>query len=715
MRWQRYISAALLAALLAPAGAEEPDSRKKRQLSRLTNHQERAVEGLQVLLRRIETLTRDLERRGEKAKADLLRQAVAIVTEKSIEVDHTAASHGTSHKELGDLETAMNEMTRILKEDPNRTEEVQRLGQKVVGTLEHIVHVLTGQDELKSLEEREKALNDARAEVGELAKRQRALREKTRNTVPRTAAEQAAAAADKELERLARELERLDQRSRQELKDVDAARERVTRLKGLLQRQQRLHQETAVRAGRTDKLTPRLNRALAELEAVARTARTAETEAAEKGTLSELAREVGELAQRQAKIAAEIGVRAKLEAAAESLEPGAPEAQANAALDDAAKVSPEADAQALRLAAANLKDPQAKAEATKTVQSALKRMASRETLARDEEAVARDVERALARGPEVAQAKLSEAAKQAKLAAERLKDTKPGNRAAQAAREASDALRDAAQQLQRAAEAGARAGTDEQQAKRREVAALRAEQVANELEKLAEDSDAKKAGMSGTVDEAREAARRAAEELKRAAKAGRKGDSDRAGEEAGAAADRVERAIRAVREGLKEGQDLPERQGRVAEDLKHLAEKWEEADEKAKLERAGRSATQAQEALRKSDMAEAEARQNEVLEELKKLVQRAEAGAAAVAQNQQPALQRAEAATQSATEKAGRIQDTLQKGARAARENDSRRRMEEAGERTREAAEALRRSLRRLKQAMPKSAEQDRREAMEKV
>jgi hypothetical protein len=221
--------------------------------------------------------------------------------------------------------------------------------------------------------------------------------------------------------------------------------------------------------------------------------------------------------------------------------------------------------------------------------------------------------------------------------------------------------------------------------------------------------------MSATVDEAKEAARRAAAELKRAAKAGRQGASDRAAEEAGAAADRVERAIRAVRDGLQEGQDLPERQGRVAEDLEHLAEKTKEATEKAKLERARKSAGKAQEALRKSDMSEAEAHQKAVLEELKKLVSGAEAGAATAGRTHQPELQRAEAGTERATKKAERVGDALEKGARAARENDSRRRMEEAGERTREAAEALRRSLRRLKQAMPKSAEQDRREAMEKV
>jgi hypothetical protein len=717
MAWQRCVSAALLAALLAPAGAQESDSRAKKALYPLINRQERTVEGLQNLLRRIDTLTEDLDRRGEKAKADLLRQAVAIVTEKSIEVDHTAASHGTSHKELGDLETAMNEMARILKEDPNRTEEVQRLGQKVVGALEHIVHVLTGQDELKSLQEREKAVNDARAEANELAKRQQALREKTRNTVPRTAAEKAATAAGKDLERLARELDRLDQRARQELKEVDAARERVTRLKDLLHRQQRLLQETAVRAGRTDKLTPRINRALAELEAIARAARTAEDEAAEKGTLSELAREVAELARRQGKIADEIEARARLEAAADSLARNVPEAELKTALEEAAKAAPEIDAQALRHAAANLKkdDPEAKARAQKAIQAALSRMASRETLARDEEAVGRDVERALARGPETAQAKLSEAAKQAKLAAERLKNERPGGRAAEAARLASDALHDAANQLRKQADAGVRAGTDEQQAKRREVAALRAEQVAKELEKLAEDGDTKKAGMSGVVAEAKAAAQRAAEELKRAAKAGRARENDRAHEEAGAAADRVERALRAVRESLKEGADLPERQGRVAEDLKHLAEKTKAAEEKAKLNRAGQSAEQAQEALRKSDMGKAEAHQKDVLEALEKLVQQAEAGAATAARNQEPALKRAEAGTGSATDKANRIEEALRKGARSARENDSRRRMEEAGERTREAAEALRRSLRRLKQAMPKSAEQDRREAMEKV
>ena len=96
MAWQRCVSAALLAALLAPAGAQESDSRAEKALYRLINRQERTVEGLQNLLRRIETLTKDLERRGENAKAELLRQAVAIVTERSIEVDHTAASRGTS-------------------------------------------------------------------------------------------------------------------------------------------------------------------------------------------------------------------------------------------------------------------------------------------------------------------------------------------------------------------------------------------------------------------------------------------------------------------------------------------------------------------------------------------------------------------------------------------------------------------------------------------
>jgi len=290
-----------------------------------------------------------------------------------------------------------------------------------------------------------------------------------------------------------------------------------------------------------------------------------------------------------------------------------------------------------------------------------------------------------------------------------------GVRGADAARVASDALHEAAKQLRQAADAGSRTGADEQQAKRREVAALRAEQVAKELEKLAEDGDARKAGMSGTVEDAKDAAKRAAEELKRAAKAGRTRENDRAREVAAAAAERVERAVRAMRESLKEGADLPERQGRIAEDVKNLAERTKEAEEKASLSRAGRSAEQAQEALRKSELGKAEARQKEVLEELEKLVRQAEAGAASAAQSHEPALKRAEDGTRSAMDKAGRIEETIQKGARAAREDDSRRRMEEAGERTREAAEALRRSLRRLQQAMPKSAEQERREAMEKV
>ncbi|MHC4547284.1 MAG: hypothetical protein ACYTEZ_00790 [Planctomycetota bacterium] len=708
----RWICPVLLAVLLAPAHAEENDRSKMRVLHTLANRQERAAEGLQSLLSRIEVLTRDLRDRGDKEKADLLEQAAAIVTEKRIGVSTVRGSGGKAHAILGDLEAAMNEMARILKERPEATAEVQDLGQKVVATLDNIVHVLTGQDELKSLEQREKALNDARADVNELAQQQRRLKEQTRNTVPRTRAEQATAVALKDLERLARDLRSLDRRARQDLREIDAAREYASRLQDLVRRQQRLKQETAVRAGRTDKLTPRVNRAVAELEAVARAARAAEEEEAVKGTLAEIARKVGELARRQEKIAAEIERRAKLERARGRLE-GADAAELKKTLEEVARSAPAAEAAALRQAAANLEaNPRARDQVAAAIQATLERMASPETLARDERALARDVERARGGAPGKAEASLKEAERKARQAAERLEAGRHGD---QPAREAADALREAAQQLKREADQARAAVAGEQQAKRREIAAARAERAAKELARLAEDRDTRNAGMSGDVQQAREAARRAAEELRRATTAGRRGETSRARDEAGAAAERLEKAMRDLREGLAEGEDLVERQGHVAEDLKNLADRRKQAEERAKLRAASDHAQQAQGALRRSALEEAAAEQDEVLARLEELVRQAEAQAQAAARAQAAALKRAQDQTRAATEKASRIAKNLEQGGRTARENDARRRMEEAQQKTEEAAEALRRSLRRLGQAMPKSAEQERREAMDKV
>ena len=60
-----------------------------------------------------------------------------------------------------------------------------------------------------------------------------------------------------------------------------------------------------------------------------------------------------------------------------------------------------------------------------------------------------------------------------------------------------------------------------------------------------------------------------------------------------------------------------------------------------------------------------------------------------------------------------RSERLVQQGSRQAKENDSRRRLEQAEEQTRQAEEALRRSLRRLGEGMPKSAEEDRREEIQ--
>jgi len=265
MRRLIILPALILIPLAAPAQDVSP---RAGTISRLAGRQEQAVRDLQNLLQDIHVLIDDLRSRGENDKADLLQQAVAIVTSEQISVAYVKEGDGTSRKLLGDLERAMNEMTRILKERPEATQEVQVLGQQVVDTLEQVVGVLTGQDELKSLEAREAALNEARATAQELAEKQRELREQTRNTAGRTPAEEAAARAAQALDKLAKELAELDRQARDELQELDAAREHAARLEDLLNRQQRLRQETAIRSGKADRLTPELNRAIAELEAI---------------------------------------------------------------------------------------------------------------------------------------------------------------------------------------------------------------------------------------------------------------------------------------------------------------------------------------------------------------------------------------------------------------------------------------------------------------
>jgi hypothetical protein len=161
-------------------------------------------------------------------------------------------------------------------------------------------------------------------------------------------------------------------------------------------------------------------------------------------------------------------------------------------------------------------------------------------------------------------------------------------------------------------------------------------------------------------------------------------------------------------------EDLAGRQGLVADDLKGLAERPGETQREA-LEAAANAAASARDEVRKDDPAAAQKHQDEVIRQLDKLVADAQREAQATAEKNAGALQRMQAATEAAAKRAEEIGKGLGEGARAARESDSRGRLEQAAAETKEAEEALRRSLRRLQQGLPKSAEQDRREADQKV
>jgi len=697
---------------VALPGARAQESEDKKVLSILATRQRRAVEDLKKQLDDIRALAGNLRQRGEGDKAQLLEQAVAIVTQKNIKTTSAGGATGPAGAILRDLENAMVELARILDERPHATAEAQRLGRKIVDTLDEVVMVLIGEDDLESLEEREKSLRDARQEARALTRRQEDLRKETRSTVDRTPAEKAAEKAARDLEQLEKEIDDLDRKAKRELRAIDEALEQAARIEALKRRQQRLRQETALRQGRADRLTPRINRALAEMDAVAREARKASEESAEKGQLTQLAREVGDLAKRQEEIANEIAARETLERAREAAKQGS-DAELRKALEKAAERSPEAVAAALRRAGANLDaDPEARAKAQAALEKALEDVASRETLARDEHAAARDVARAFDRTPGEAEAELAEAAKEAREAAGKLEAGESGEGAA---RKSADALKKAAETLKEAAEAQAAKQRAEARAAAREAAAERAEKAAGELEKLAEEQETRDAGMRGTVSRAAEAAREAAAEMRKSAEAAREGATSRAAEEARAAAERTERAMGELKESARAGADLQERQGRVAEDLNALAGDTKEPGKQERLQAAGSSAKEARERIRKGDLAGAARKQDEVIEELDKLAQEAGQSVEDAAAKHKAALDATQAGSRKAAEKAREIAENLAKGARAAKENDARRRMESAQEMTQEAEKALRRSLRRLGERMPKSAEQDRKAARQKI
>jgi len=707
MRPRLTLLLALAGALALPAGGQEPRSTSP-VLQKLAGRQKRAAQQLADLLEKMDVLREDLRRRGEKEKAEILDRVSAIVLQKKIPVSQVAAGNERTEGVLGDLQRAMNDMTRTLEERPDATEEVQRLGKNVVETLEDILHILTGPDEVKSLGEREAAIRDARTEVNAAARRERELLQETRTSAPRTAAEEAAQKSARDLAQLGEQLKDLDRKARAELSDIDAARERATQLADLLSRQQRLRQETAVRTGgASDELPPQVNRALAELEALAREARAAEEEAIAKGSLGEVARELDALARRQEAAAKEIAAREALESARDA----ADGANAKEKIEKAAEAAKGEDAEALRRIASALDtDAASREKARQALDALLAHSSSKETLARDEESVARDTSAAMAGAPDAAAGALKEAAEEAAHAAEGLKAGRTGE---EAARKSAEALRRAQEAAAKAAkEAAARMTGGED--KKAADAAARARALALELKKLAEHPKAKEEGLANTADAARAAAERAAEDLDAAAGAAREGQAGRAEEQARAAAERAERAMRDLQDAVRPSEDLAERQGLIGDDLKSLAERPKEAEADAMRAAAEQSAA-ARDEIRSGDPAAAQKHQDEVIRELERMAKEAAQQADATAARNGAALQRIEAATEAAAARSDEIGKGLGEGARSARENDARRRLEDAGERTKEAAEALRRSLRRLQQGLTKSAEQDRQEAQEKV
>jgi hypothetical protein len=706
MRPRHLLPLALAGALVLPSRGEEPENRSP-VLQKLASRQQRAAQQLKDLLGQVQVLAEDLRRRNEKDKALMLERAVAIVLQQKIPVSSVAAGDEKGELVLGDLQHAMNQMARILEQRPDATAEVQNLGVKVVETLQQVLHVLTGPDDIKSLGEREEALRDARAEVAGLAKRERELRQQTQTAAGRTAAEEAARRSAEELARLGEQLQELDRRARAELKEIDAARERATRLSDLLSRQQQLQQETQVRSGsEADTITPQVNRALAELEAIARAARAAEEAAAAKGTLGDSAREIEALARRQQAVAREIAMREALERARDA----ADGAKAKEETEKAAALSEGAEKDALRRIAAGFESDEAGREkARAAVEAILAKGPSKEALAEDEAGVAKDAENALASAPPVAEDALHEAATEAARAAEGLKT---GRAAEGSAKKAAEALRRAQEAVAKAAkeEKGGSGGEEKQAAE----AAARARALAAEAKALAESEKAKEGGMAAAAEATRDAAERAAAELDAAAEAARAGDAQRAEEQARDAAERTEQAMRELGAKVRVGADLAERQGLVADDLRNLADQPAEKDAPG-LREAAEHASGARDEIRKADLAAAKKQQEQVIEKLGELVKKAEAQAQEAAEKNKAALEQTQQATEAAAKRAEEIGKGLGEGARSARESDARRRMESAAARTQEAAEALRRSLRRLQQGLSKSAEQDRLEAKESV
>ncbi|MHC4957059.1 MAG: hypothetical protein ACYTGN_01690 [Planctomycetota bacterium] len=708
----RIFLACLIALAMAP---EAPAQGSKLRLDHLRREQKDIANQLKSRVDQMKELIEDLRRRGETRKADLLAEAIAIVDSKEISLDNQSGSG-----QLADLRAAVLQMARTLEDRPNATDEVQDLAQQVVKVLDKVVATLLDKDDLASLEEREKAISDIREKAKQLARRQAELKRQTRAAVPRSEAEKTAQAASKELKRLEQELQKLDDQARRALSGLEKAREWASALRELSERQQRIQSDTKVRAGAADKITPRVNRAMTELEAIAKAADDAAKREGDKADLAELARDTRALAQRQAELADDVAKRARLEQMRESLSADrAPNEKAQ--IGKAAEQSEGKLADALRKAAANPEDKATLEQARKAVDEALKGVRSRPTLAMDQQALRREIDRAVMQAPEASEGPSKAATKALNDARRRAGDAakalEQGTDAEAATKDAADKLKEAADAFQKASATETDKRRDAAQQQQLERAAKRAAKLAQDLKELADEKATQDAGLMGLAKQAEAAAKAAGKELERAAKAGQQGESKQAQDQAEAARDRAERARKELADGVRERQDLAQRQGKLADDLKAMvgrAARKGEQDEKA-VRKAMDAAAQAQDALKKAQFKDAAGPQKEVVDALKEMAQRADQAVKKAAQDQQAALKQMQQRTQQAADKAGKLSQQLKQGAQQAREKDARRRMESAAQKTEKAAEALRRSLRRLKDLMPKPAEQERRAAKDQI
>jgi len=700
--------------IVVPLGAQEP-AKRRRDVEQVTARQKDAVAQLERILKTIEGLAVELDERGDTQKAKQLRDAITRIEARAIPISTLAQGDGTGSKSLGDLVSAMNTMASILEQSPERAPEVGEIGIKVIDVLCQIVTLLSGEDDLASLEQREKDLEDARNEVRKAARRQNELRKQTRASTPRTPAEAAAEQGRRALDQLLKEIDALDRDARRELAQLDEARERASRLEALARRQRALRTETKIRAGAADTLRPKINRAVAELESLQRAAQDAADKAAERDVAGELSRKIAELAARQKRLVADIAARHALERAVSALEPDTKidDAEIKKILEEASAAAPDsakAEADALRQAAGAKLSPDERKLLHVAAKSALDQAPSRETLQRDEKVMAREIERS-AKEADTAVAKKLDEAKQAAFDA--AKALERGRSATEAAQKAHKALIEAAKAL---AEKGAKATEESRNAEADKQAkrAADARKLAKDLEKMANEKGAEEAGLKESLQQGATATSRAAKDLEKAAGATRKGKSGSTKRNAQNAAERLEQTARELKQAMEERENLTKRQKDIAEDLRRASENAP-TEAKKNAQDAARKAGEAANHVRKGEFKQATDKQADVLSTIEQMAKDARDAAERAASGSQSKLGPLQQRTEESAKRADETAKKLEEGARRARENESREKMETAAERTREAAEALRKSLKRLGEAMPKSAEQDRAEARKRV